>query len=65
MPLRDASEGREGLTVPFGKDTVKDAPRVEPHGQLSRREEAELYAHYGIEYTEAEDARMRRHDAPH
>ena len=51
--------------VPFEKDAVKDAPKVEPNGQLSRREESELYAHYGIDYdhaTETEAARMRRAD---
>lgn len=53
VPLRDASEAQAGgLQVPFEKDTVKDSPGVEPNGQLSQREESELYRHYGMEYSE-------------
>jgi uncharacterized protein (TIGR02271 family) len=33
-------------------DTVKNAPKVDANGQLSQREEGELYSHYGLEYTE-------------
>jgi uncharacterized protein (TIGR02271 family) len=41
---------REGATVrvPFGKATVKDAPKVDPDGRLCDREEAELLRHYGM-----------------
>jgi len=47
VPLGGMSE-RDGVaTVPYDKATVKDAPKVEPDGQLSEREEAELYRHYG------------------
>jgi len=52
VPLRDAGEADGTLRVPFDKATVKDAPTMEPDGQLSRREEAELYRHYGMEYSE-------------
>ena len=38
--------------MPFDKATVKDAPNVDPDGQLSQREEAELYRHYGLDYCE-------------
>jgi uncharacterized protein (TIGR02271 family) len=54
VPLRDASSSDEGVTVPFDKDAVKQAPRIEPDGQLSQRQEAELYRHYGIAYGESE-----------
>src|ERR687897_37679 len=53
VPLRDASERDGNLSVPFEKSTVKGAPGVEANGQLSQREEAELYRHYGLEYSEA------------
>jgi uncharacterized protein (TIGR02271 family) len=53
VPIRDATPGDDGLTVPFDKSTVKDAPSVDPDGQLSQREEAELYRHYGLEYSES------------
>jgi uncharacterized protein (TIGR02271 family) len=53
VPIRDAGTSGEGVTVPFDKATVKDAPNIDPDGQLSEREEAELYRHYGLEYSEA------------
>src|SRR5215218_3687894 len=53
VPIRDASESDGKLTVAFDKATVKDAPKVEANGQLSQREESELYRYYGIAYSEA------------
>jgi uncharacterized protein (TIGR02271 family) len=52
VPLREASPASDGVTVPFGKATVKDAPKIDPDGQLSQPEEAELYRHYGFQYGE-------------
>jgi sporulation protein YlmC with PRC-barrel domain len=49
VPLSEASESEGTLTVPFDKVTVKDAPRVEPNGQLSQREQSELYGYYGLD----------------
>jgi uncharacterized protein (TIGR02271 family) len=54
VPLRDASEGDSRLQVPFEKAQVKDAPKMDPDGQLSQREESDLYRHYGMEYSESE-----------
>jgi len=54
VPLRDASASGDGVSVPFAKDQVKDAPKMDPDGQLSQREEAELYRHYGMEYSESQ-----------
>jgi uncharacterized protein (TIGR02271 family) len=53
VPLRDATESDGTLTVPFDKATVKDAPKMDPDGQLSQSEEAELYRYYGLNYTES------------
>jgi uncharacterized protein (TIGR02271 family) len=53
VPIRDADTSGDGITVPFDKATVKDAPNIDPDGQLSEREEAELYRHYGLEYSQA------------
>jgi uncharacterized protein (TIGR02271 family) len=53
VPLRDASETDGALRVPFDKATVKDAPKMDPDGQLSQTEERELYRYYGMEYSEA------------
>jgi uncharacterized protein (TIGR02271 family) len=52
VPLRDAGSSGENVRVPFDKDTVKDAPSIEPEGELTQEEEARLYSHYGIEYSE-------------
>ena len=52
IPLaRAKAEGGE-LIVPFTKDMVKDAPHAEADGQLSQEEEAAIYRHYGLDYSE-------------
>jgi uncharacterized protein (TIGR02271 family) len=57
VPLRNAEPREDMLRVPFDKAQVKDAPGVEPDGQLSRREESQLYRHYGLEYSGGSDDR--------
>ena len=42
-----ATERDGTLVVPFEKATVKDAPSMDANGQLTKKEEAELYRHYG------------------
>ena len=54
MPIRDATEADGCLQVPFEKSQVKDAPKVDADGQLSQQEEAELYRHYGMAYSESD-----------
>jgi uncharacterized protein (TIGR02271 family) len=54
VPLHDASASGDGVAVRFDKSQVKDAPSIDPDGQLSEREEAELYRHYGMEYSQAQ-----------
>jgi uncharacterized protein (TIGR02271 family) len=61
VPISRASRAGDGISVPFDKATVKDAPSVDPDGRLSEREEQELYRHYGVDYgsgagTDAGDA---------
>ncbi len=53
IPLARATAHGDDVMVPFTKDTVKDAPHAEPDGRLSQDEEASLYRHYGLEYSEA------------
>ena len=48
IPLREANLTGDRLEVPFGKDQVKDAPRIESDGDLSPAEEDELYTYYGF-----------------
>jgi uncharacterized protein (TIGR02271 family) len=50
VPIADATAQGSDVQVPFGKAQIKDAPKVGPDGALSEREEAALYAHYGMEY---------------
>jgi uncharacterized protein (TIGR02271 family) len=50
VPISAVRGEGDGLTVPFDKATVKDAPKVDPDGRLSEREEQELYRHYGLDY---------------
>src|SRR3954465_6444593 len=52
VPLGNASASEgDGIRVAFDKATVKDAPKIDPDGRLSQQEEAELYRHYGLEYS--------------
>jgi len=48
VPLRDATEADGDLRVPLESGKVKDAPTVDPDGQLTTEEERELYAFYGM-----------------
>ena len=48
VPLAEATMQGSDITVPYGKDQVKNAPRVDPDGELSQEQEPELYAHYGL-----------------
>jgi uncharacterized protein (TIGR02271 family) len=65
VPLRDATPGDDGIIVGYDKDTVKNAPQVDPDGRLSRDEEAALYRHYSLDYTDHDDERsdVSRRDA--
>jgi uncharacterized protein (TIGR02271 family) len=53
VPITTASTTSEGLSVPFTKDQVKDAPRLDDDGELSQDEELQLSQHYGLSYSEA------------
>jgi uncharacterized protein (TIGR02271 family) len=52
VPITNASMDAEGLSVPFSKDQVKDAPRLDDDGELSQDEEQLLSQHYGMSYSE-------------
>ena len=53
VPLQGASQDGDTLKVPYDKAQVKDAPKVDPDGELSQQQESELYAHYGLDYSES------------
>jgi uncharacterized protein (TIGR02271 family) len=48
VPLEGARTEGDDILVPYTKDHVKDAPRVDVDGHLEPAEEERLYAHYGL-----------------
>jgi uncharacterized protein (TIGR02271 family) len=52
VPLAQATMVGNDIKVPYSKDMVSGAPSMDPDGQLSQQEEAELYRYYGLDYTE-------------
>ena len=53
IPIANATWDGDRLTVPFEKSLVSDAPSVDVDGgHLSQDEEAQLYRHYSMDYTE-------------
>jgi uncharacterized protein (TIGR02271 family) len=53
VPLAEASRSGDEVRVPYEKAEVKDAPSVDPDGELSQQGEASLYAHYRLAYGES------------
>ena len=53
VPLAQAQAMGDSVQVPYDKQQVSDAPSMEPDGSLSQDDEAELYRHYGLDYTES------------
>jgi uncharacterized protein (TIGR02271 family) len=50
VPLPQATQTGEEVRVPYDKQLVKDAPRVDPDQHLSEAEERQLWRHYGLDY---------------
>jgi uncharacterized protein (TIGR02271 family) len=53
VPIAGAAPEGEDVVVQVEAQQVKDAPKMDPDGELSEEQEAELFRHYGIDYTEA------------
>jgi len=51
VPLAGASPRGDDVMADVEVQQVKDAPKVSPDENLSEQEEAELFRHYGIDYT--------------
>lgn len=51
VPLVDASADGSDVLVPYSRDLVKDAPRIEHDGDLSPEEADRLYRHYQLSGT--------------
>jgi uncharacterized protein (TIGR02271 family) len=52
VPLAQAQEQGDSVQVPYDKQQVKNAPAMQADGSLSQDDEAELYRHYGLDYSE-------------
>jgi uncharacterized protein (TIGR02271 family) len=53
VPLAEAQPSGDYVAVPYTKDQVKDAPHADPDdGLLSEADEARLYEHYGLPYSD-------------
>jgi uncharacterized protein (TIGR02271 family) len=50
VPLAQATQTDRDVRVPYDKQLVKDAPRIDPDGHLSEAEERQLWRHYGLDY---------------
>ena len=50
VPLDRVQASGDDLLVPFAKDLVKDAPRIDPEVALTAAEEEKLWRHYGQDY---------------
>jgi uncharacterized protein (TIGR02271 family) len=50
VPLTQATPTDRDVRVPYDKQLVKDAPRIDPDQHLSEAEERQLWRHYGLDY---------------
>jgi uncharacterized protein (TIGR02271 family) len=50
VPLAQATQTGDEVRVPYDKQLVKDAPRVDVDQHLSEAEERQLWRHYGLDY---------------
>lgn len=51
VPLAEASMADGGVTVPYSKERIKDAPNIEDSGHLTEAQEQDLYSYYEIPFT--------------
>ena len=48
VPARDAVAGAGHVWVPYTRDQIRRAPKIEPKANLTKDRELELLTHYGI-----------------
>jgi uncharacterized protein (TIGR02271 family) len=63
VPLAQATQTDLDVGVPYDKQLVKDAPRIDPDGHLSEAEERQLWRHYGLDYDRTTRRRGTGRDA--
>jgi hypothetical protein len=59
VPLAQAFQSDLDVVVPYDKQLVADAPRVDGDQHLSEAEEQLLWEHYGLDYDRRERGRVR------
>src|SRR5690349_8839766 len=62
VPLRGAGEHDGTLSVPYEKAQIKDAPKLDADGELSRAQEDELYRYYQLDGADRERTDTVGHD---
>jgi Domain of unknown function (DUF2382)/PRC-barrel domain len=60
VPLTQATQAGDDVRVPYDKQLVKDAPRIDPDQHLSEAEERQLWRHYGLDYDRTTRTRAGR-----
>jgi uncharacterized protein (TIGR02271 family) len=60
VPLAQATPTGDDVRVPYDKQLVKDAPRIDPDGHLSEAEERQLWRYYGLDYDRTSRTRVGR-----
>jgi uncharacterized protein (TIGR02271 family) len=63
VPLTQAFQSDNDVVVPYDKQLVNDAPRIDPDGHLSEAEERQLWRHYGLDYDRTTSTRATGRDA--
>ncbi|WP_112235157.1 DUF2382 domain-containing protein [Kocuria sp. BT304] len=59
VPVKGARQDGDRVVLPYTKDVIKDAPKVDADQHLSPAEEEELYRYYEMNY---DDGRAAGHD---
>jgi hypothetical protein len=55
VPLDTAEWDHERVHIQYGKEFIKEAPRIDTDGALGQNEEDELYRYYGMSHAEDGD----------
>lgn len=56
VPVKGASQDGDRVVLPYTKDVIKDAPKVDADQHLSPPEEEELYRYYELNYEDGRTA---------
>jgi hypothetical protein len=62
IPARDAVEGVGRVWVPYSRDQIRGAPRIDPKRTLDAAGERDLLSHYAIAVDGGRAAELAEHD---